>query len=391
VTAKRQKEWSLTGAARAAREARIATVKHLSTAPIARLWHLTKLQRAFQLQAASVGDPAAATALLFGGLGYRPPFPTDWQVATEMVVADEARYLAEADLYVLTPQMCDVVIAAAQTLTRKDLELLNEDDLPSMTGLIILPHPVIVRAVNGDLGDDRAFTWRYPAHFWRPSRRGQQDLPAVRISAYHDSYGPIRPDSFLDFATQARAQGIPLPPLLLDAIRCMPLRFAATPEQVQALRRYVANVRRAGDAARDQAVASGLDENRVVGEYAPGEQIEDRDDTFMTRFLYAFWRLCQQQIATVQTTPVNHSAQVIAERTGVPPDVRVVRLRRTTQAGDSGQHDREWQHRWVVRMHKVHQWYPSLQQHRVIYRGPYIKGPADKPLLPGESIWALIR
>ncbi len=391
MAVKRQKEWSLTGAARAAREARIATVKHLGEAPIARLWHMGKLQRAFQLQAASVDDPAAATALLFGGLGYRPPFPSDWQAATEMVVADEARYLAEADLYILTPNMCDVVIAAAQTLTREDLELLSEDDLPAMTGLVILPHPVIVRAVTGDLGDDRAFTWRFPAHFWRPSRRGHKDLLAVRMSAYHDSNGPVRPDSFLDLAAQARAQGTPLPPLLLDAIRCMPLQFAATPEQVQALEKYVTSVRQAGEAARGQVAAGGLDENRVVGEYTPGEQIEDRDDTFMPRFLYAFWRLCQQQIATVETPRVNHSAQVIADRAGVSPDARVVRLRRTSPAGISGSQGREWQHRWVVRMHKVRQWYPSLQQHKVIYRGPYIKGPADKPLLPGESVWALVR
>ena len=33
-------------------------------------------------------------------------------------------------------------------------------------------------------------------------------------------------------------------------------------------------------------------------------------------------------------------------------------------------------HRWVVvRMHKVNQWYPSLGQHRVCFRGPYMKGP----------------
>ena len=126
-----------------------------------------KLQRAHQFQAASTGDPGTATALLFGGLGYRPPFPADWLAAAELVLADEARYLAEADLYILTPQMCDVVIAAAQTLTREDLELLSKDDLPGLTGLtglVVLPHPVIVRAVTGDLGDDRAFTRRFPAH-----------------------------------------------------------------------------------------------------------------------------------------------------------------------------------------------------------------------------------
>jgi hypothetical protein len=40
---------------------------------------------------------------------------------------------------------------------------------------------------------------------------------------------------------------------------------------------------------------------------------------------------------------------------------------------------RDWQHRWVVRMHKV------------VYRGPYIKGPDDKPLLDGETVWGLGR
>lgn len=139
MAAKQQKEWSLAGAARAAREARIATVRHLRDAPIARRWEMGKLQRTFQFQAASVGDRAAATFLLFGGLGYRPPFPTDWHAATEMIMADEARYLAEADLYILTPQMCDVVIAAAQSLTTDDLELVSEDDLPSLTGWSCFP------------------------------------------------------------------------------------------------------------------------------------------------------------------------------------------------------------------------------------------------------------
>src|SRR5260370_31994314 len=61
-----KKEWSPTGAARAAWEARIATVRHLQDALIARVWHVGKLQRAYQFQLASVGHPGAATALLYG-------------------------------------------------------------------------------------------------------------------------------------------------------------------------------------------------------------------------------------------------------------------------------------------------------------------------------------
>jgi hypothetical protein len=100
-----------------------------------------------------------------------------------------------------------------------------------------------VAAMAGLSADVRAFTWRYPAVIPYLGRRGAAEAGAVRMSVYYDSYGSVRPDSFRDFATQAAAQGTPLPPLLLDAIRCMPLRYAATPEQVQALAGHVATAR----------------------------------------------------------------------------------------------------------------------------------------------------
>jgi hypothetical protein len=88
---------------------------------------------------------------------------------------------------------------------------------------------------------------------------------------------------------------------------------------------------------------------------------------------------------------MNIISQKTPSTAGVPADARLVRLRRTEQTGASSHAARDWQHRWVVRMHKVRQWYPSLQQHKVIHRGPYIQGPDDKPLLGGEVVRALIR
>src|SRR5580704_2170766 len=107
---KKPRAWSVAGAARFAREARIATVRHLRTAPIARTWELVSLQSAFHMHLAHMGSPEAAWGQLFGGLGYSGRFAPGWEEAVSIVVADEARYLAEADLYVLTPQMCDTVI-----------------------------------------------------------------------------------------------------------------------------------------------------------------------------------------------------------------------------------------------------------------------------------------
>jgi hypothetical protein len=389
------KAWTLTGAARAAREARISTVRHLRTAAIARTWQMGALASAYQIQLGLMGDPARARAWLFGAMGYRPPFPADLEAAAEMVVADEAYYLAETELYVLTPQMCAVTVAAAQTLTLKDLELVSDDDLPGMTGLVVLPHPLIVKGMTGGIGDDRAYTWRYPSQIQVSTggRLRRHAQPAVRMSAYCDTYGPVRPDSFAALAGRARAQGTPLPPLFLDGIRCWPLRYTPTPGQVRDLEEYAAIARRAGDDAREIAAASGLDEGRIVGEYRPGQEIEDHDDTFMPRFLYAFWRLCEQRIAVAERPEPNHSARVAAARAGVSPEVRVIALRRVERARSTGSEpgSYDWHHHWVVRVHKVQQWYPSNGQHKLLFRGPFIKGDLDKPLLDGETVRGLVR
>ena len=79
-----------------------------------------------------------------------------------------------------------------------------------------------------------------------------------------------------------------------------------------------------GSAVQQRAADLGFNENRVVGEYVSGAQVDDADDTFAARFLYAFWRLCEQRIAATDHAEVNHSARVLAKRADVSPDVRMV-------------------------------------------------------------------
>lgn len=408
AAAKRDKErgkrrWTAAGAARAARDARIATTAFLRDAPVMREWHASKMLLSHQVLVSHMRrevphDEAAymsALRLLLAGLGYPASWrPSSMAEVVETVLADEARYLADADLYVLSPQMCDVVTAAAQTLTLEDRSLITEQDLPSRSGLLVLPYPLLVRAINGELGDDRAILWHTTT---------QLETPAVRVSLYHDTHGPVRPDSFLDFADRTRTQGHPLPPLLLDAIRCIPFDQPLSDEQRSSYADYTDTAHQVGDAYRTHSRTVWNDEDRVIGEYVPGTEIDDPDDTFATRFAYAFWRLCEQHIATIGHAEVGHAARVTAERAGVSPEVRVVQLRTANPsapadadgdddavepATDTGE---RWHHRWVVRMHKVRQWYPSEQRHKVIYRGPYLKGPENKPLLGGEVVRGLTR
>ena len=188
----REKAWSLAAAARAAREARIAAVRYMREAAIEREWQAAVLSYGHQSRAARSGNPDGARALLFATMGYPPPYPDGWDQASAMMLADEARYLAGADLYVLTPQMLDVVIAAAQSLTFADLALLREDDLPSLSGAVVLPRPLVTRHPSGSLLREIAFTWRSPSQVPLPGGMGfgRAGLPAVRSRATPPPPGP---------------------------------------------------------------------------------------------------------------------------------------------------------------------------------------------------------
>jgi hypothetical protein len=157
----------------------------------------------------------------------------------------------------------------------------------------------------------RALTWHTAAQirYARTPTSQTETRSAVRISVYNDTHGPVQPDTFVMLAAQARRMGTPLPPLLLDAIRCMPFGVAVTPEQTTALRDFSQPARQAGDAERAASNVQGMNEERVIGEYISGARIDDTDDTFARRFLYAFWRLCEQRIAAVDDAYVGPTAR----------------------------------------------------------------------------------
>jgi hypothetical protein len=109
--------------------------------------------------------------------------------------------------------------------------------------------------------------------------------------------------------------------------------------------------------------------------------------------MFAFWRLIAQGITTAEL-PTAAPGQTTAAgghvRAPHDPDIWVIRLaapspRATNEPAEKKA--RVYHHRWPVRMHKVRQWYPSRQEHRVIWRGPYIKGPADAPLMLGDKAY----
>lgn len=391
--AKHPHAWSLTGAARAAREARIASAKFLVT-PAMKDWHESGLMQALGFFGASNGgDPRPGFVRMLANLGYAPPYP-DRGKPSDVLLQDEARYLHSADLFVLSPEMTDVVTTAALTLTLEDLLLMRAEDMPTPTGLVVLPHPLPVRTMKGELTDPRGFLWWSPARIVKGITGSRlKTVPAVHMSIYNDGRGPVQPRWWREFSAKAAAAGTPIPPLFLDGQRCFPLGQDFTAGMADHLSRFSRMTRQLGTMSHTRLAELGLDEDLVAGEYTPGQEIDDEEDLIGVKFLFAFWRLAEQRIAVMEQAPVRHAAQVTAERAGVPADVRVILLRRADEHHDSGQSTGtvNWQHRWPVRMHKVRQWYPSRGVHDILWRGPYVKGPADKPLIGGETAWGLVR
>ena len=104
-----------------------------------------------------------------------------------------------------------------------------------------------------------------------------------------------------------------------------------------------------------------------------------------------FWRMVQEPYVDVEQRVPKAARR--AARGDVPPDpVRVVTLRRRepAEAADAGGAV-DWSHRWWVNGYWRQQWYPSQGRHSPRYVLGHVKGPADKPFVPKETVRVLRR
>ncbi|MGW0801323.1 hypothetical protein [Streptomyces sp. NPDC002692] len=253
--------------------------------------------------------------------------------------------------------------------------------------MLVLPEPVVVVNRTGTLSDTRAFGWQFiTQHQILPTAQ----YPGVRVSTFMDRDGPVQPAGWRQAVSRARAAGNPLPPLMPDGMYGMRGDACLALESAETLARLSEDYRNMQDVLT-QASRWRAEPVPEMGEWA-GDRVVDRYDDFGARYMFAFWRLLSQGITAVGTSraPAVHTA---AQDDTLPqdPDVRVIRLAAPSprQSDAPGDAKRLYHHRWPVRMHKVRQWYPSQQEHRVIWRGPYIKGPTDAPLMLGEKAYSV--
>ncbi|WP_237276972.1 hypothetical protein [Streptomyces caniscabiei] len=330
-----------------------------------------------------------AFAMMFGKQGMRRPWPSSPTEAARWQIRQVLKLLDGAEVLVISPAAHAAVMAAAATLEPADVATLTKDrDIPMPTGLLVLPEPVVVENRGGSLSDIRAFGWQFVT---QDQVLPDAQYPGIQLTCFMDRDGPVQPESWRLAVSQARATGSPLPPLVPDGIYGLRADGALTAEHSEQHADLSEEHRRLNTVLNQ--VAQHSTQPSEEGQW-DGGRITDTYDDFAARYAFAFWRLAAQGVTVLgalgepgEDSPRNRPGAQPAD-----PDVRVIRLAHQVPAqrsAEDGETSRVYHHRWTVRMHKVRQWYPKAQEHRLIWRGPYIKGPTDAPLMVGEKTYSV--
>lgn len=309
-------------------------------------------------------------------------------IAARVAAANTARLVSTlhtGEVYVVSPALHQAICAAARTVSPGDLRTWRTEDVVADAGFLSFPYdqPIEVNGPGAEAGSLAGILWRRTPVYIPGEERWHPSI-AINELATYDHTSP-------DGAARqriARRYGSPLPRLdnRSSSVAYLDLSeddTASLPEDYD----------ERTQAARDIVMDNGAFESGQTGRHVAGEAVPDPLGDFSLRYLFCFMRLAEQRVATMSRPPAAHANGPRPPRSVEVEQVRVVHLR----AADSQRPEsiepqkRSYQHRFVVGMHKVRQWYPSEGRHKVIWRGPFIKGPEGAPLLVGEKVRALVR
>ena len=252
------------------------------------------------------------------------------------ILQGTAGMMWHADPVYVDPEMAPLIRSA---LTGWRSELLLETDLFIPNGFLVLPEPVYLRDVHDMTMSVRAFLWTRTTLRRRDLR--DETYPGMALIMFSD----VNDED--DFSYKYRDSEIwewlrkrPIP---LTVCHAVPWRF--------------------GD-------------ETMMGEHHTGIDV-----------LQCILRLMAQTVTVREPRNAPRHVGKRIERAKFPAKrITVVTLRRPeSQRDPDAHHDVEWSHRWIVDGHWRQQWYPSLGQHRQIWISPYVKGPAELPLVVSKA------
>jgi hypothetical protein len=274
---------------------------------------------------------------------------TPWTL--DEYLAAVTRWAQVAELFYITPDMTDVVAAAATAMPLYDL---HPDNLPADIGLMVWGAPAVIvddsapAMTPGGRCEIRAALW---------ARVGETgDGPGVHLITLQDTE----------------------------------VMLASRPQA-------------AGQADLTRRLAGPLiyhDEYPLPYGNAPFGRTSAHPNSAVAAALTT-WIMMGQRITTEAPAVMPRAVRRQAERAGRPtPAVRVVTLRRAAartrpEAPESATAARTYTNRWVVRGYGYwrNTWYPSTQEHRLqfVHVPAYVKGPEGAPVIGGERVNVLRR
>lgn len=289
--------------------------------------------------------------------------------------------LDKADLFIVTPAMHATISAAVDTLETEDLRRWSGDDVISRAGLLMLPEIQPFYLSDDALIPEEliAFSWEVKSGTKLDEDGNVVPEDTLYATAWIDSNGPAESDDFNMLLELARSQGQPLPDMMPVANSALRMDFQDTPEADPDINLALRNVY----LPKSEDVTPG----EYSGEPVRGIPIMD----WTLQYLMAFMRLSSQKVSSEAKFSRGISRDV---KRKPYHDVRVVHLKSYQRSegepeGTSQESNRNYTRRWMVKMHKVNQWYPSTKTHKIIWRGPFIKGPENAPLISGEKVSVL--
>lgn len=292
-----------------------------------------------------------------------------WEI--DAALEDVADLLPTAEMFYVSADMTAVAKAAAATMPSQPL---LADDLPSDTGMMLWDAPPeIIDYSEGPVpvaGIAWGFRHQTNLPYW-----GDTEFPTSVTVVPFNSDDPAHQSRWRDAARSDRT-------ILTDR----PTGFITGHELVV----YLLVDGWTLGAGSHQLIPAGSCQWWVGSE--PGEMANDPGSLAAT--ILATWTLMQQSLTVTGPAVVQRAERRRNQRAELPSDVVVVRLRRKSTDGEISADTAaavDWSHRWLVGGHWRNQWLPSRQAHRLQWIAPYVKGPANLPLVIKDKVTAWIR
>lgn len=273
--------------------------------------------------------------------------------------------LVRSEIYAVRPDTVDLVSAAAETIPYHPV--LAGDELPSDVGFAFLGKSIGRLDIRGKMLRVHALQW------WPTTvQLVGPDGPTARVAAVAYLLYSRWDDPDDEYSQDPRSL----------QIGRMGLHWPLSMNGVYG----------ADQAAFAHLPAFMADLGEDAGRLTISE--EAWPEAFFMRWLLSWWLLVKQEMLTISSVAVPRAARRRFERTTdrvmEVPGIKVVDLRRKERAArdaavEAGSVD--WTHRWGVRPHWRRQWYPSTQEHRMIFIGFQIRGPEDKPLILKPTVF----